>query len=101
MPERLVRFLPQFFHELDNQLRDQRGYDGTPSAADFLLYDLPSMRDRLASGFEYNTLAVVGAEPFRVLISSGTLVRAVALYAHLDDDDMVAVTAIDIQTTAD
>jgi hypothetical protein len=55
MAERLVRFLPQFFDELDNQLSGERGSDGAPSAADFLLYDLPSMRDRLASGFERNT----------------------------------------------
>ena len=66
MADRLVRFLPQFFDELDNQLPDQRAPDGRPSAADFLLYDLPRMRDRHATGFERNTLEVVGSEQVRV-----------------------------------
>lgn len=101
MPDRLVRFLPQFFDELDDQLPDQRGSQGSPSAADFLLYDLPPIRDLLASGFERNTLEVPGAEPLRVLIGSGTLVRAVAIYAYLDDDDTVAVIGIDIQPAAE
>ena len=100
MADRPVRFLPQFFDELDSQLAAERGFDGTPSAADFLLYDLPRMRDRLASDFEHNTPEVRGAE-FRVLICSGILVRAVTIYAYLDPDDAVAVLAIDIQSTTD
>ena len=101
MPDRLVQFLPQFFDELDEQLPDQRGSEGSPSAADFLLYDLPPIRDLLASGFERNTLEVIGAEPLRVLIGSGTLVRAVAIYAYLADDDTVAVIGVEIQPAAE
>ncbi len=101
MADRLVRFLPQFFDELDLQLPDQRGAGGAPSAADFLLYDLPSMRDRLATAFELNTLAIIGADSIRVLIGSGTLVRAVAIYAYVDDDDYVAVIGIDIESATD
>ncbi len=97
MAERSVRFLPQFFDELDRQLPDDRGIDGSPSAADFLLYDLPSIRDLLASDFERYTLATLDTAPVRVFIGSGTLVRAVAIYAYLEDDDIVAVVAIDIQ----
>ena len=101
MADRLVRFLPQFFDELDNQLPEERHPDGAPSAADFLIYDLPRIRDRLASDFEGSTLKVLGAEPLRVLIGSCTLVNAVAIYAYLDSDDAVAVIAIDIQLRAE
>ena len=61
MPDRLVQYLPQSFDELDEQLPDRRGSDGSPSAADFLLYDPPPIRDLLASDFERNTLEVIGA----------------------------------------
>lgn len=99
-PDRLVQFLPQFFDELDGQLPDQLGSDGSPSAADFLLHELTPVGDLLASGFERNTLEVIGAEPLRVLIGSGTLIRVVAIYAYLADDDTVAVIGIKIQPAA-
>lgn len=101
MADRLVRFLPQFFDELDNQLPEERDLNGGPSATDFLIYDLPRIRDRLAFDFERSTLEVLGAEPLRVLIGSCTLVHAVAIYAYLDSDDDVAVIAIDIQLSAE
>lgn len=101
MAERPVRFLPQFFEELDQQLPTERGHDGAPSATDFLLYDLPTIRDALASDFERNTLEVAGAEPIRVLIGSGTLVRAVAVYAFLTPVGVVAVIGVAIQPLAD
>lgn len=101
MPDRSVRFLPQFFDELDSQLPDQRGADGSPSAADFLLYDLPSIRDLLASDFERYTLAVPETGPVRAFIAAGNLVSSVAIYAYLDDEDTVAVVAIDIHLAAD
>jgi hypothetical protein len=44
MPERLVRFRPTFFDDLDSLLPDERGRDGRPSATDFLLYELPRLR---------------------------------------------------------
>jgi hypothetical protein len=47
--ERQVRFTEQFFERLDSLLPTERGADGTPSVTDFLLLDLPAVRDRLAS----------------------------------------------------
>jgi hypothetical protein len=93
---RLVRFSPSFFDDLDSQLPAERTADGLPSAADFLLYDLPRLRDLLARDFEGNTQAVEGAEPVRVLIQAGTLVRSVALYAIAAPDGVVDVIAVDI-----
>jgi hypothetical protein len=50
VPDRTVRFTEQFFDRLDELLPEQRASDGTPSITDFLLLDLPAIRDRLAGG---------------------------------------------------
>lgn len=52
MPERQVRFTHSFFDQLDVLLPAERGADGSPSATDFLLYELPRIRDLLAADFE-------------------------------------------------
>ena len=65
MPDRLVRFLQSFFDDLDRQLPDERGPEGSPSAIDFLLYDLPPIRDLLAVDFEQYTTAVTEAGDLR------------------------------------
>ena len=51
MSDRLVRFTESFFEDLDDQLPEERSASGAPSATDFLLYDLPRLRDALASGY--------------------------------------------------
>jgi hypothetical protein len=55
VPERQVRFTEQFFNRLDWLLPDERGADGAPSVTDFLLLDLPPVRDDLATNFEATT----------------------------------------------
>ena len=52
MPERAVRFTEEFFERLDSLLPEDRGDDGTPSVTDFLAFELPAIRDRLASDHE-------------------------------------------------
>ena len=90
MPERLVRFTQSFFDRLDDLLPEERGAEGSPSATDFLLYDLPQIRDLLATDFERNTLPVDPSD-MRVYVGAGLLVRSVALYAILAEDDAVEV----------
>jgi hypothetical protein len=97
MPDRLVRFTESFFEDLDDQLPEQRSASGAPSATDFLLYDLPRLRDALASGYEESTLPVPDLAPIRVLAGTGTLVAAAALYAFLDDRDHVVVVSVEIE----
>ena len=41
------------------------------------------------------------AGPVRAFIGAGNLVSSVAIYAYLDDEDTVAVVAIDIYLAAD
>lgn len=80
MAERVVRFHETFFDDLDELLPPERSADGLPSATDFLLYDLPRLRDLLAADYESNTLAIDGWDDLRIFVQSGTLVRTVALY---------------------
>jgi hypothetical protein len=54
----------------------------------------PTRRD-----FETNTLAVAGAEPLRVLIATGTLVRVLAVYALISSDDSVEVIGFDLDVS--
>ena len=99
MPDRVVRFTELFFADLDSQLPDERTAAGVPSRTDFLLHDLPRLRDRLAQDFEANTLPAIGNEPIRVMIERGLLVSEVALYAYLGSDDAVHVIAVELNSS--
>jgi hypothetical protein len=46
--ERSVRFTEGFFDRLEELLPTERGADGTPSITDFLVFEIPGLRDRLA-----------------------------------------------------
>lgn len=101
MTERQVRFTEQFFDRLDLLLPTERGGDGTPSVTDFLLLDLPPVRDRLAADFAGNTLAT--DEPdVRVFIGAGILVRRFAIFAALENDIVEAFwITIDTEPSGD
>ncbi len=96
MTVRAVRFGGLFFDRLDELLPDSRAADGTPSSTDFLLYELPPVRDLLASDFENQTVAVPPGDEVRVYIASGVLVDRVALFARLTEDGVIEVLDIDI-----
>lgn len=48
MTERRVRFTEGFFERLEVLLPEERGADGTPSVTDFIAFEVPAIRDRLA-----------------------------------------------------
>ena len=101
MPDRLVRFRPSFFDDLDRQLPPDRSATGAPSAADFLIYDLPPIRDLLAADFESATTVVAGVDRLRVFLGAGTLVRNIAVYAHVALDGQVDVVGVDLERSAE
>ena len=84
MPDRPVRFTEQFFDRLDSILPQERGADGEPSATDFLLFDLPRIRDLLASDFEANTFPIEDSD-LRAFVGAGMLVPSIVLYGYSDD----------------
>ena len=85
MVDRQVRFTEQFFDRLDLGLPSERGADGTPSITDFLLFDLPRVRDDLVADYEANTLATDDPD-VRLFIGAGLLVSRYAIYVALEDD---------------
>lgn len=89
MAERQIRLIEQFFERLEWLLPEERGTDGTPSITDFLVHDLPNVRDRLAEDYERNTLAT-GDPDVRVYIGVGALVSRFAIYTALEGDDVEA-----------
>ncbi|TVR28681.1 MAG: hypothetical protein EA389_00025 [Ilumatobacter sp.] len=89
MPDRIVRFTDQFFDRLDTLLPVERGTDGVPSVTDFLLLDLPAIRDELASNFEDCTLPTDDPD-VRVYVGAGVLFRAVAIFVALDGNSVEA-----------
>ena len=91
---RVVRFLPLFFDQLDDFLGDLRGEEGSPSATDFVLFDLPRVRDLLAEDFEGFTLPVPPGNEVRIFTGVGGLVQGFCLFAELATDGAVEVLAI-------
>ena len=94
---REVRVSPSFFERLDELLPDERTPDGRPSATDFLLHELPSIIDLLATDYERVTLEVEEVPGVRVLVTAGRLVARVAFYVALAPDDGVEVIYLDVE----
>lgn len=92
---RVVRVSTAFFDQLDRQLGTNRGNEGEPSATDFLVIDLPVIVERFATDFERLPETVEGVTAARVLVATGRLVRAVAVYGLLAADDSVDLIGIE------
>lgn len=93
---RVVRVAPAFFEQLDEQLGESRGPNGEPSATDFLVLDLPTIVDRFATGFEDLPEAVEGTPAARMLVGTGRLVRAFAIYGLLADDGSIDLIGLEL-----
>lgn len=89
MPDRVVRFTDQFFNRLDALLSQERDADGAPSVTDFIVHELPRIRDRLSEDFERNT-APTGERDVRVYVSGGGAFKAIAVYVALEGSDVEA-----------
>src|SRR5262245_29231158 len=95
---RLVRVTPSFFDQLDEQLGSDRGDDGQPSATDFLVLDLPALVEQFATDFERLPEVIEGVGVARVLIATGRLVRAVAVYGLLSADGSIDLIGVELDT---
>jgi hypothetical protein len=93
---RTVRFSKSFFESLDSQLPENRQPDGTPSSTDFLLFDLPTVRDRLALDLESCTIRIQPGDKIRLFVGAGTLVQHFALFVTLTSPDVIEVLDIEI-----
>ena len=92
---RVVRVTDAFFEQVDDALGLDRGPNGEPSATDFIVLELPSIVERFATDFEGLPEIVEGVAAGRMLITSGVLVRAVAVFSLAMSDttiDLIGVT---------
>jgi hypothetical protein len=100
MTRRLVRAGTAFFDDLDRQLGQDRGAHGEPSVTDFLVIEVPAIVERFAARFDALPEAVEGVPQARMVIGTGRLVPAFAVYGLLMSDDSVELIGIEIDTPA-
>lgn len=93
---RQVRVAPTFFERLDELLPEGRSVTGIPSAADFLLHELPPLIDVLALDYEAATVEFQDVPGVRALIAAGVLVPHLALYVVLAADGAVEIIYLDV-----
>lgn len=93
---RTVRVDRVFFESLDNQLSEERGPNGEPSAGDFLLVDLPLIAEAFATKFESLAMPVPGHPEVRSLVTSAMLVPSVLVTGVLGVDDVVTLVSVRI-----
>lgn len=87
-----------FFVSLDEKLLADRSGDGRPSVTDFLAFEVPTLRDRLAEDLEgCTTTTVLPGNQVRAYIGSGVLVSYFVAFVILRADDVVEVVDIEIE----
>lgn len=97
---RVVRVSRDVFDELDLVLGSERGEDGTPSANDFLTIDLLPVVDAFATRFDELPELIPGRPDYRILISAGVLVHAIAVAGQLVPDGTVEILKVRIDLQA-
>ena len=94
-----VRPTRDFYLDLDRQLSDRRGPRGEPSRTDFQTHDLLLIFDRFATGWDQLPQLISGRDDYRVLISVGVLVRALAVEGQLAPDGVIELIRLRIDTS--
>jgi hypothetical protein len=85
--ERTVRFTESFFERLEELLPTERGADGTPSVTDFLVLEVPGLRDGLAADAIRLTRST-SDDGIRVYINRGVLMLGVVMYMVVNEHDV-------------
>jgi hypothetical protein len=98
---REVRASAAFFEDLDRQLRPERGPNGEPSRTDFQALELLDIVERFATGFDELPPLIEGRTDYRVLMSTGPLVRIYSVIGQLRPDGAVELLALDVDLGTD
>ncbi|MFT3851601.1 MAG: hypothetical protein QM733_02485 [Ilumatobacteraceae bacterium] len=92
---RVVRVTEGFFEQLDRAFPSERGPNGEPSATDFIVFELPAVVERFATHFDDLPEIVDGVPAGRMLITSGVLVHAIAVFGLATSEtsvDLIGIT---------
>ena len=87
MTERTIRFTESFFEQLEALLPSERGADGTPSITDFLVLEVPGLRDGLAVD-AIGLTRPTSDDGIRVYINTGVLMPGLVLYMLVDEHEV-------------
>lgn len=98
---RPVRVDERFLELLDQQLPDERGPNGEPSATDFLLVDLPPIAERFATSFDELMTPIPDRPDYRAVLSVGSLVPRVLVTGVLTTDGTVDLISVRFDLAAD
>jgi hypothetical protein len=98
---RPVRATYGFFEDLDRQLGPERGPNGEPSRTDFQTVELLRIIDLFAERFDDLPELIPGRSDYRVLLTTGVLVRALNVVGQLAPDGAVELVALDLDTDWD
>ncbi len=95
---RTVRITDTFEADLDRQLPEERSQLGTPSRFDFLLYEVNLIVEEFATRFDELPTIVGAPDNVRSLIGRGRLVQFYFVAGRLNDDNIIELQTIDIET---
>ena len=95
---RTVLVTETFFDQPDIYFGPERGPHGEPSATDFIVLELPAIVERFATDFEGLPEIVDGVPAGRMLITSGVLVRAMAVFGLATSDITVELIGLTVET---
>jgi hypothetical protein len=98
---REVRATLDFFYDLDRQLPSERGPNGEPSTSDFQTFELLEIVEKFAIGFDDLPALIPGRDDYRVLISTGIVVRAYTVVGQVSPDDAVELVSLELDTDVD
>lgn len=98
---RTVRASLEFFHDLDRELRNERGPNGEPSTSDFQTFELLEIVEKFANDFDDLPALIPGRSDYRLLISTGIVVRAYTVIGQESEDGSVELISLDLDTTQD
>jgi hypothetical protein len=94
---RTVRVTDAFFAQLDTYFGADRGPNGEPSATDFIVLELPAIVERFATDFDRLAEIVDGVPAGRMLITSGVLVRAIAVFGLATSNTTVDLIGLTVE----